>query len=84
METRMTEFPLAERKTNARNNTALAFDSKFLEWKQFCECQCPNDEFKTLATQEKAHNSCSAWHFASNTRKEEGTVASITDSVCFH
>ena len=51
----MADFVHKETKDNARNNTAIAYNGKQNEFKQFCEAVYPNDEYRTIITHEKIY-----------------------------
>ena len=52
---RMSEFVSEQRKDGRRHNTALAYDPRVLEFKQFCEHQYSNDEYKYTIDAEKVY-----------------------------
>ena len=52
---RMTDFVHEEMKRTARSNTAIAYDGKQGEFKEFCRAVYPLEEFSTLITHEKVY-----------------------------
>jgi hypothetical protein len=52
---RMANFVDEEEKAGGRDNTALAYDGKILEFKQFCNAVYPREDFRQVVTHEKMY-----------------------------